>query len=105
MRVFSLNFALMKEIFTCISARYSVSLSTSMDFMPGTQPPMTCGSSSMAHTRSAGAATFRVFSMSTHFLRGDEHRFHDLGVARAAAQVAVEAFADLFCARVRVARQ
>src|SRR5690606_1188532 len=103
MWVCSLNLALRKEIFTFIRARYSVGLMTSMDCMPGTAPVMTWGSINRAHTRSRGAETASVFSISMiHFFCGMQHGFNDLCIAGAAAQIARQPALHFFDTGVRI---
>src|SRR2546428_557078 len=80
---------------------YCVSLTTSIDSIPGTQAPITCGSSSNCQTRAMGAATVVVFSNSMHLFRGSQDRFHDADVPRAAAEIAVQTGAHLLGARPR----
>jgi hypothetical protein len=55
-----LNLALMKEIFWCISATYSVGLMTSMDFIPG-GAGHDLGIEGRSQTCWGGAETVRVF--------------------------------------------
>src|SRR5690606_4603959 len=90
------NLALMKLTLTAMTARYSTSLMTSIDCMPGTHCPMMRGSSRCSQTRWTGASTWRVFSISMHFLRRNHHRFNDLRITGAAAQIAIQPFLYLF---------
>src|SRR5690606_29632591 len=86
-----------------IRAVYSVGLMTSMDCMPGTAPVITCGSSNRVHTRSRGADTVSVFSISMiHFFGGVQDGFDDLRVAGATAKVAGQGMLHFFHAGVRV---
>src|SRR5687768_11577067 len=69
--------------------------------MPGMHPAIAFGSSRSAHTRSIGAATTMVFSMSTHLLRRSHDRFYNSRITRAPAKIAVQPAAYVLLGRVR----
>src|SRR3954471_18755425 len=90
MRVRTLKRAATNDTLTCMSTTYSRSLTTSIDSIPGTHAPITCGSSSIRHTSAMGAATAVAFSNSTDFLRSGEHRLNDTDIPGTAAEIAIQ---------------
>src|SRR2546421_2839200 len=95
MLVRTLKRALTNETLTWVWTTYCVSLTTSIDSIPGTHAPITFGSRSSSQTRATGAATVVAFSNSMHSFGRGEDRFDDAHVPGAAAEVAVQRRAHL----------
>src|SRR5690606_9091088 len=91
MVVLILNFAVINEIFTLITARYSFALRTSTLCMPGTQRLITSGSNSSGQTSAGAAGKVMLLSRFTHHLRGAAHRINNSVVTGTPAQIRAKA--------------